>query len=358
MIAVAALFAALSAAAKVGVVHKASLPDKRDGVSRERFLASFDACSLSAEYSVRDGAVLKEKWGDYFFKLGLGYSPKNGGWSIWDFLQVQVRTSAGVVNALEKSRPVVFTGYSAGGADFVAAEWETDPGKRLRLGFAAFASHPDWLFLRVDLTGADVVRVMLSAYPGNAAVPEGRERHIATKERDWCLNAEAAEWRPSTPLALLYSRYVDERFGNKLVFDPAAIESVRVGRTSGCVTLVCTPTKGARAATFALGYFAHKTPDDQLTRFLGEDGDAIYDFLKAVDWDAEPKSEDFRRSVRIALDMGIDRLALNTIARRYLSAAKVRDFAAISACAAEVEQLRRERVRGGLAEFGAQEKRK
>ena len=54
------------------------------------------------------------------------------------------------------------------------------------------------------------------------------------------------------------------------------------------MTVQFMPAKGAAAGTFALGYFAHKSPDDQLTRFLGEDGDAIYDFMKAINWDAEP----------------------------------------------------------------------
>ena len=343
--------AAIPAAAKVAAVHKTGIPDKRAGVVREQFLGNFDACSLKAEYSLRDDAVVREKWGDYFFGLSLGYSPKNGGWSIWDFLHVYVRTSAGVVNALAKSRPVLFAGYSAGSADFLAAEWEVDGGKRLRLRFATFPSHRDWLFLRVELSEVPVVRIALSAYPGNAAAQEGRERHLATKERDWHLNAESAEWKPRSPLALLYSRYFDDRFGNKLVFDPSCVESIRVGRTSAGVTLNCIPAKGAAAATFAFGYFAHKTPDDQLTRFLGEDGDAIYDFLGTVAWDAEPNSADFKASVRIALNMGIDKRVLNGIAKRYLAAVKARDFATISACLGEVAELRAATVRDGLAEF-------
>ncbi len=344
---------ALPAAGKVDAVHKDGLPDKREGVVREQFLGRFDACSFNLEYSLKDGEIVNKRWGDYFFGLRLGYSPKNGGWSIWDFLRVWVRTPKGVVNALSTSRPIVFAGYSAGGADLLAAEWETEGGKRLRLRFASFPSHPDWLFARVELGEADVVRVSLSAYPGNAAVPEGRERHLATKERDWHLNVEAAQWRPATPFALLYSRHVDELFGNKLVLDPAALETVRAGRTSSGVTLDCFPAKGAKAATFALGYFAHKTPDDQLARFLGEDGDAIFDFLKSVDWDAEPSTKDIRASMRIALEIGVDVNVLKGIARRCKAAVKARDIAGLSACEAELERVRRERVREGLAEFGA-----
>ena len=306
---------------------------------------------MQAEYSLKDGAVFKKGWGDYFFRLFLGYSPKNGGWNRWDFLQVFAKTEEGLVNVLEKSRPVTFAGYSAGGADFLAAEWETGDGKRLKLRFAVFPSHRDWLFLRVEFSDIPVVRVCFSAYPGNAAAQEGRERHLATKERDWHLNVEGADFAPVSPLMLMYSRYFDDRFGNKLVFEPSQAERVRCNRTSVGVTVQLMPAKGAEAETFALGYFAHKSPDDQLTRFLGEDGDAIYDFMKAINWNAEPKSDDFKASVRIALSMGIDKATLNGIARRYLSAAKERDIATISKCAAEVEELRHNRVRDGLSEF-------
>lgn len=342
---------ALPAAARVDAVHKTGLPDSREGVKREQFLGNFDECSIKAEYSLRGDSLVKEKWGDYFFGLMLGYSPKNGGWNRWDFLQVYVRTSSGVVNALVKSRPSVFAGYSAGGADFLAAEWEVEGGRRLKLRFAAFPSHPGWLFARVDLSGADVASIGLSAYPGNAAAQEGRERHLATKERDWHLNVEGADFAPVSPLVLLYSRYFDDRFGNKLVFEPSQAERVRCNRTSVGVTVQFMPAKGAKAATFALGYFAHKTPDDQLARFLGEDGDAIYDFLGSIDWEAVPDRDEFRRSVRIALSMGVEKRALNEVTRRYLAAEKDVDVGAMSACFAEVMELRRACARAGLEEF-------
>ena len=343
--------AAFSAVAKVDAVHKTGVADKRPGVVREQFLGKFENCSVEAEYSLKDGAVFKKVWGDYFFRLFLGYSPKNGSWNRWDFLQVFAKTEKGLKNVLEKSRPVTFVGYSAGGADFLAAEWETGEGKRLKLRFAAFPSHRDWLFLRVEFSDIPVARVCFSAYPGNAAAQEGRERHLATKERDWHLNVEGADFVPTSPLVLMYSRYFDDRFGNKLVFEPSQAGRVTCSRTSVGVTVQFMPAKGAEAGTFALGYFAHKSPEDQLTRFLGEDGDAIYDFMKAINWDAEPKSDDFKSSVRIALSMGIDRATLNGIVRRYLSAAKERDIATISKCVAEVEELRRNRVRDGLSEF-------
>lgn len=351
-IALLVVSACLVVEAKVDAVHKPHQPDKREGFEREIYLGNFEKCSLNLEYTLEGGEIVRKKWGDYFFGLGLGYSPKNGGWNKWDFLQVYVKTKAGqLVNALQMSRPVLFAGYASGGADYLAAEWQTEAGGRLKLRFVTYPSHPDWLFLRVDFSEQPIVRIDLSAYPGNAAVPEGRERHLASKERDWHLNVEAAEFKPVSPFLLLYSRYVDDRFGNKLVYDTESIDSVSVGKTASSIGVRLTPKKGAKTADFALGYFAHKDPGDQIVRFLGEDGDSILSALKAVDWSAAPDPTDFRESVRIALLMGIGKKELNAIAGRYLAAAKAGDIATTAACAGEVQKLRQGCVRTGLAEF-------
>ena len=339
------LFAALPCAAKVDIVHKENLSDKRPGMHREKFIATFDRCSLFSEYTLEGERTVRKAWGDHFFGLRLGYSPKNGGWSIWDFLDVYVRNDEGrMVDALSASRPVLFAGYSAGGADFLAAEWLQPDGRRLKLLFAAYPSHRDWLFVRVDLGGAKVERIDFNAYPGNAAVPEGRERHFATLENDWILNKESAAFKPKTSSALLYSRYVDERFGNKIVFDERFIESVTVPRTASKISVRFKPAEDAKAAVFALGYFAYKEPGGQVTRFLGEEGDAVAGFLRSVNWDAEPDSDDFKLSVKIALSMGIERKALDRVAKRYLKAVKAKDMAAVAKCCDEVAEMRRRKT--------------
>ncbi|MBR2983403.1 MAG: hypothetical protein IKC80_09285 [Kiritimatiellae bacterium] len=345
MLTAAFLLAVLRCEAKVDIVHKDNLSDKRAGMHREKFIAAFDKCSLFAEYTLEGDRIVKKAWGDHFFGLKLGYSPKNGGWSIWDFLNVHVRNAEGrTVDALSASRPSLFAGYSADGADFLAAEWLAPEGKRLKLLFASYPSHRDWLFVRVDLGGAKVERIDFNAYPGNAAVPEGRERHFATRENDWILNKEAASFKPASSSALLYSRYVDERFGNKIVFDERFIESVSVPKTASMISVRFKPAEDAEAAVFALGYFAHKEPSDQVTRFLGEEGDSIAGFLRAVDWDAEPKSDDFKLSVKIALLMGVERKRLEDVAKRYLKAVKVKDMETIAGCCGEVMELRRRKT--------------
>ena len=348
-----AVSACLVAEAKVDAVRKPHQPDKREGFEREIFRGNFEACSFNLEYTLdkKDGAIVKKAWGDYFFGLRLGYSPKNGGWSIWDFLQVYAKTKAGVVNVLEKARPVLFSGYSAGGADFIALDWLTEGERRLKLRFVTYPSHRDWLFLRVDFGDIPIQRIVLGAFPGNAAAAEGRERHIASREHDWNLSADAAEFTPVSPFLLLYSRYVDDRFGNKLVYRPEQIGKIRAGKASAYIGLNLFPKDGATTMDFAFGFFAHKEPGDQIVRFLGEDGDSILSALKAVDWSAAPDPTDFRESVRIALLMGIGKKELNAIAGRYLAAAKAGDIATTAACAGEVLKLRQRRVRTGLAEF-------
>ena len=343
--------ACLVAEAKVDAVHKPHQPDKREGIEREIYLGNFEKCSFNLEYTLEGGRIVRKKWGDYFFGLGLGYSPKNGGWNKWDFLQVYAQTKAGVVNVLERSRPVLFLGYSSGGSDILAAEWLTDEGKRLRLRFVSAPSHPEWLFLRVDFSELKVRDIVLSAYPGNAAAAEGRERHFATRERDWNLAAEGADLAPQFPAILLYSRFKDDRFGNKLVYDAASVARVTCGKASTLVSVRFTPKADAKTADFALGYFAHRDPSDQVVRFLGEDADTIHAFLRAIDWQAVPDRADFQQSVRIALKLGIDTKVLNAIAARYLAAAKRGDVETVAGCFAEVEALRREKVRSGLSAF-------
>ena len=344
--------AALQCAARIDVVHKTQLPDKRDGLHRERFSADFGNCSLFAEYTFAGDEVVKKAWGDYFFGLRLGYSPKNGGWSIWDFLRVYMRTPRGLENVLPASRPVLFSGYSACGADFLAAQWMTECGKRLKLLFASYPAHRDWLFVKVDLAEGAVERIDFSAYPGNAATPEGRERRFATREGDWHLNRQSAEFKPVSPACMLYSRYVDDRFGNKLVFDERSVGLISVPKTSSAITVRFTPKKEAASTTFALGFFAHKDPDGQLTRFLGEDSDAVAEFMRSIDWDAEPDSEDFKMSVRIALSMGVDRELLNPVAKRYLKAVERKDLNALAQCRDEVMELRRRKTREELDSLG------
>lgn len=349
------VFAAFACAAKIDVVRTAGLAGPRPGLTRERFGATFDACRLFAEYTKDGDALVRRQWGDYFFGLFLGPTPKNGGWSRWDFLQIQARTEKGVANVLSEATPEVFFGYSADGADFLVGEWACAGGRRLRLRFAAFPSHRDWLFLKVEFGGLAVEDVRLSAYPGNAGGAEGRERHLATKERDWTLNAESADYVPTSPFVLLYSRYVDQAFGNKIVYDVAPVRSVfsyKTGEGAG-VTVRFRPKADAASMTFALGFFSNGDPDGQRVRFLGEDGDAILGFLRAIDWDATPGAGDFRAMVGIARRLGVPRSALEPVAERFLAARKALDVAALASCAEEVSRLRRAAVVEGLRTFSA-----
>ena len=344
------LSAALTGGARVDAVRRPPCAEARPGLVREVFRGTFDRCRLNLEYVLRDGVPVREKWGDYFCGLELGLTPKNGSWNKWDFLQVSVPSGRGPVNVLQLSRPVLFAGYSSGGADYLAADWRTADGA-LKLRFAAFPSYPDWLFLHVDFPELSVGEIALAAYPGSALVPEGRERHLATKERDWHLNVEPAEFVPVSPFVFLYSRYADERFGNKLVFDPASVGSVRAGRTTACVTVRFRPREGAKMADFALGFFSHQDAEDQRVRFLGEDGDSILSFLKSVNWKAAPDSADFEASLRIARSLGVDSGRLEDLVRRHCVASEKRDVATIARCIEELQELRQEKVSFALGEF-------
>lgn len=335
--------------AAVQAVRKPLVSDpKRPGVSREIFFTQFDNASLNLEYVLRDGKIVHERWGDYFFGLQLGYSPRNGGWNRWDFLQVYAKTKQGEVNILKNSGPTLFTGYRVGGTDRVTMGWKTPDGGSVRLTLVSASAYKDWLFASLECEGLNLTRIELSAYPGNAAEQEGRERHFATKEKDWNLSVEAAEFVPQSSAALIYSRYFDERYGEKFVYDASSVARIRVGRASTSVGLRLIPKPDARRFAFALGHFADADPSDQLVRFIGEDADSVHDFLLGLDFKAMPEVREFRRVLSIALSMGVDKETLRAVKERYVKAAAAGDISMLSRCFDEVAELRRQKTEAEL----------
>ena len=57
------LFAALPCAAKVDIVHKENLSDRRPGMHREKFIATFDRCSLFSEYTLEGERTVRKAQG-------------------------------------------------------------------------------------------------------------------------------------------------------------------------------------------------------------------------------------------------------------------------------------------------------
>jgi hypothetical protein len=349
----AALLSLPALRAGIDVVRAPLQPDaRRPELTVDVCRMAFDRCSLDFRYTLSEGKVCAKAWGDYFFGLRLGESPRNGGWSRWEFLRVYEKTARGTENVLSRSRPEVVLGYAAGGADRLVLEWATATG-RVRLRFAAFASHPEWLFGCVDLTEAPVARVEFSAYPGNAAAQEGRVRCLGMRGVEADLSARPFETRSWTlPAVLLFSRHFDTSFGNKLVFLREAVSCVSAPKTGTRVDLRLAPAPGAKRLTFALGSFAHRDPDDQIFRFLGEEADAIEAFLREIDWQAQPSSEAFRASVGIAARLGVARSVLSEIVSAYRKAAAARDYRGMTACGERVADLRRACVEKGLEAFG------
>ena len=357
-VAALAACAATTCAAHVEVVHQANVPDpgRRQGLTKEKFTAAFDACKFWLEYTIEDGKPVGRQWGDYFFGLNLGWAPGNGGWSRWCFMRVYGRSEKGPVRTFSMVRPKLFFGYSAEGADYVVAEWDEGEGKRFRLRFATFPSFRDWLFVRAEFDGFDLDRIGLVAYPGSVYGAQGRETHLMTRERDWTLNVEAADFEPATPLVMLGSRYFDERFGNKIVYDAAPVKSVFSGKSGGDVQVDFRPKEGAKSMSFALGYYADKEPEDQRVRFLGEDGDKVHDFLMAVDWEAAPKMDVFRKSVGVARELGVPLQELKPVVDRFKTARKACDVATVAACEAQVREMRAKAVAEGLVSFSEAKK--
>ena len=258
----------------------------------------FKESSLRYRYHLEPGqtALLKGKWGDYFFGLNHGVV-NNGSWCTWNFLQVDQVEKGRRTNLLNQT-PVIKTGMSrfAGGqlAEFV---WSGDISFRL----VQYEAMPEWFFGRVQLPeGSADLEVVLNAWPGGTHWESpGRERRLALPGEDFLLS----EKPQNIPVAggkgnalALYNRNYSERNGNFLVFEGTQVAAL-TAKTGGnnMVQLRFTPLEGKQHVTFALGYFRNADPGETVARFLGEQSPNIIDMMQKVEWNPAFDTSEFRR---------------------------------------------------------------
>jgi len=258
----------------------------------------FKQSSLIYRYShdPETKALLKGKWGDYFFGLNHG-TVNNGSWCTWDFLQVNQLQKGRRINLLNLA-PVTKTGMSrfAGGQ---LAEFVWPGGITFRL--IQYEAMPEWLFGRVQLPEqiADL-EVALGAWPGGTHWESpGRERHLLLQGNDLLLTNTPQNvpfvTEQGNALAL-YNRNYSERNGNFLIFEGSQVAGLTANAGgNNKVQMNFKPADGKRELTFALGYFLDADPGETVARFLGEQAPNIIEILQKVDWNPAFDSSGFQR---------------------------------------------------------------
>ncbi len=346
---VLAVFAAAVFAEPHIKLKETKMADGRTKIERDVY---FNEGKLILLQCTSDGkTATKNKWGEFFFGLEFGRMKRtNGGWSLWSFLSCYEYTR-GVNNLLEKFMPETLTVNSINGTAVVDLCYPSMDNGKLRLRMMQFPSHPDWIFVRMTCEDFQMWRVDFNAYPGNSNVPKDRERHLATGKADYTLNTTEVKETPATPFIAMYNKFVQDNAGCLLIYEPEKFSNLHVGKTVGGVLIRLMVKKGTKEMFFAVGKFTEKPADDTVKRFLTEDGDSIRAFMKTINWNPVPSTEQFDKSYEEAKKLGVAADKLEALKAAYTKAIEAKDAAGAAKVVAELESLAKSASSKGLDAF-------
>lgn len=292
-----------------------------------------------------------QKWGDYFLGLEFGRPPRsNGGWALWEFFTCY-RMDKRAINIARENMPESISLVQSGDAAIGDILIPVDNGGKLEIRLIQFPSHKKWIFMRVTAKDFQPWRLDLSAYPGNSDNPKERERHIATRENRYCTSQSAAEFVPASPYMILFNKFVQDRYGNMIIFNPQQFQKIVSPKSPVGVMIQFFPKKDEKVFYFGLGYFADQAADDAVTRFLGEDGDAVKAFMEKIDWEPKLDMKAFEQSLKEAGALGVDSAKLKEIEAGYADAVKRNDVSALANIMKKLDDLKKNTAKKGLDDF-------
>jgi hypothetical protein len=318
--------------------------------------------------SEKDKKALRTgKWGEFFFGLEFGRPVRsNGGWSIWNFIEIFYWKNQRYNNAVAQYWPenVTLTRFPDRTMLDITTRLDDDRAAgALNIRLFQFKSHPNWVFVRANFESSSFTpwRINLNAYPGNSNESKERERWAATRENQYNLSSAPAEFKPVSPGIILFSKFVHEDFGNMIVFNPDEFEKIVFPKAGASVSTHLFPKKGVSEFHFALSYFLEKPLSDVMPRFLNEDADHISTFLRGIDWNPTPDSDAFDKAadeVAATLqgmksrgtDVGAMEKELAFIRAEYKAAVERKDPAA-GASMEKLEKMKKQTAGAGLDSF-------
>jgi hypothetical protein len=185
-----------------------------------------------------------------YFGLNFG-QPRgsNGGWSIWRFLKLISMVGGKSVSNLDLFRAEKV--YVSQLKDRTVAEFVfplSADGSEGKISVKAmqFPEFSDWIFFKVKLdTDRPLSRMDLEAFPGTAVPSKERERFISTKEASFNVTKDGAEIAPASNGLAIFSKFVDENYGNLIVFDASKyLKIVSAKGADAGVVVQFTPNEG------------------------------------------------------------------------------------------------------------------
>lgn len=243
------------------------------------------------DYLASSTPDLPEKLAESRFGLSFSRPPQtNGGWDLWRFLRVWVRSENGLtsyevierhllssVEVLEDGTRRVF--------EFV---WPLEEG-RLVITFIQSAAQEEWLLMRLSLEGEglSIQRVMLSAFPGNTTGPKERERWIAVGDQEYRLTQQPRDLGAPESGLVLFNRMAQGDTGCLLVAKPEGISRVLVsGSYNTAVSYEL--ESGINEFQAALGGYVERSTEEIVRVFAMEGARNILQTLQSTDWKSRP----------------------------------------------------------------------
>ncbi|MFV0416928.1 MAG: hypothetical protein ACK5NG_11250 [Chthoniobacterales bacterium] len=214
----------------------------------------------------------------------------NGGWNLWNFLRVFFPVDDKLVSITRQ--------YELTNADILENEerllirfhWKLpEHYAELNVFFAWYPEQPDWMFVRVQSGEEEtfIRRVEVSAFPGNTAGPEERERWFASdKIVEQKLSPERLELDTDTKGLAYFNRHApdnQEAAGCLLVIGEPEPQPLKIFGDYG-VVLEAEFDEGVTSFTFALGGFTEQNAEDVIRVFRMEGIRNVLDFLNKIDW--------------------------------------------------------------------------
>ena len=325
------------------------LPDGRTTFDR---LVYFNDGHLILKHTTEDGVATKsKKWGEIFFGFRFGQLPKtNGGWSIWDFFRCY-EYNGRVSNLVRDFVPKQVTANSINGIAVIDMEYPSLKGGTLHIRMMQFPSHPNWVFMRVTAKNFNIWRLDFQAYPYQSDMPKDRERHLRTENGDFNVNQNKVSYTPQQPYLALYNKFVQDTAVNMLIIQPAKFKTAEIPKCGAGVDIRLYTNKDVHQFDFAIGYRNNNPASDTVTRFFGEDGDAIRKFMEGIDWNPKLSTGNFEKSYAEAKRLGVPAAKLEAVKKAYDEAMKKGDTIAAANAEKELEKLKKEQASAGLGDF-------
>lgn len=295
------LLAAPAAAGEPAWMDATSGTMARDGVTYATMERKFhlpDAkLKLVTTRSPDGGGALipreRRKFGDYFFGLEFG-RVGNGGWDIWQFLQVSARSGGQTYDAIALMEPTQAFALDTPAGAVASIAWPPPPGAAapadgtFRLTVLKVPAHRQWLFCKAEIAGgSDLENVTFVCSPGGTDTPPQRERIALAREGEFNLAQEAKGYEivPHSPGLVLTNRCAQERHACLLVFENEKVKLAALPRATGGVRVILRLVPGTNSFLFALGHANEMAmPSQELDLFLKETQDSIRTFLGGIEW--------------------------------------------------------------------------